>query len=105
MTNHKPIIRELKGDEAQALLLRNNVGRIAFALHDRVDMAPIHYVYEAPWICGRTSTGAKVLTLAHNQWCAFETDEVRGLFDWESVVVKGAFSPQGSPFATWDYDH
>jgi uncharacterized protein len=28
---------------------------------------------------------------------------VRGLFDWESVVVKGPFSPQNSPMASWDY--
>ncbi len=88
----------------QALLARHHVGRLAFSLHDRVDIEPIHYVYDAPWIFGRTSAGAKVLTLAHNQWCAFEVDEVRGLFDWQSVIVKGPFSPRGSPFATWDYE-
>ena len=100
----KPIIRALKGDEAQALLTRNRVGRIAFSQQDRVDIEPLHYVYEAPWIFGRTSAGAKLLTLSHNQWCAFETDEVHGMFDWESVVVKGPFSPRNSPFAAWDYD-
>jgi len=100
----KPDIRELKGDEAQALLVRNNVGRIAFAYRDRVDIEPLHYVYDAPWIFGRTSAGAKLLTLGHNQWCAFETDEVRGIFDWESVVAKGPFSAQGSKFASWDLD-
>ncbi len=99
----KPIIRALSGGEAQALLGRNHVGRIAFSLQDRVDVEPIHYVYDAPWIFGRTSAGAKVLTLSHNQWCAFETDDVRGLFDWQSVVVKGPFSPRHSPFATWDF--
>ena len=105
MTTHgRPIIRELKGDEAQALLARNHVGRIAFSQHDRVDVEPVHYVYDAPWIFGRTSAGAKLLTLAHNQWCAFETDDVRGMFDWKSVVVKGPFSPHGSAFASWDYD-
>jgi len=103
-THVKPVIRVLNGDEAQALLARNRVGRIAFSQHDRVDVEPIHYVYEAPWIYGRTSAGAKLLTLSHNSCCAFETDEVRGMFDWESVVVKGPFSPRHSPFATWDYD-
>ncbi len=102
-TNGKPVIRSLRGDETEALLVRNKVGRIAFAFHDRVDIEPIHFVYDPPWIFGRTSPGAKLLTLAHNQWCAFETDEVRGLFDWESVVVKGSFSPQNSPLASWDY--
>jgi len=105
MTIHsRPTIRTLRGEEAEALLARNQVGRIAFSQHDRVDIEPIHYVYEAPWIFGRTSTGAKILTLSHNSWCAFETDEVRGMFDWESVTVKGPFSPRNSPFATWDYD-
>ncbi len=103
-TRVKPVIRVLNGDEAQALLARNRVGRIAFSQHDRVDIEPIHYVYEAPWIFGRTSAGAKLLTLSHNSWCAFETDEVRDMFDGESVVIKGPFSPRGSPFATWDYD-
>jgi hypothetical protein len=105
MTIHiKPLIRVLRGDEAQALLARNHVGRIAYSEHDRVDVEPIHYVYEAPWIFGRTSSGAKILTLAYNQWCAFETDEVHGLFDWQSVVVKGPFSTRNSPFASWDDD-
>jgi hypothetical protein len=100
----KPLIRVLRGDEAQALLARNHVGRIAYSEHDRVDVEPIHYVYDAPWIFGRTSSGAKLLTLSHNQWCAFETDEVHGLFDWESVVVRGPFTPRNSPFASWDYN-
>jgi nitroimidazol reductase NimA-like FMN-containing flavoprotein (pyridoxamine 5'-phosphate oxidase superfamily) len=105
MKHHSnPIIRALRGEESQALLARNRVGRIAYSFHDRVDIEPVHYVYEAPWIFGRTSAGTKLLTLAHNQWCAFETDEVTGLFDWESVVVKGPFLPQGSPSASWDYD-
>ena len=99
-----PAIRALRGEEAEALLGRNWTGRIAFSLHDRVDIEPLHYVYDAPWIFGRTSAGTKLLTLRHNQWCAFETDDVRGLFDWESVVVKGPFSPQHSPLAGWSYD-
>ncbi|MEY2457594.1 MAG: hypothetical protein QOK06_2706, partial [Acidimicrobiaceae bacterium] len=42
----KPIIRALRGDESQALLARNRVGRIAYSFHDRVDIEPVHYVYE-----------------------------------------------------------
>lgn len=100
----RPAIHVLRGDESQALLRRNHVGRIAYSLHDRVDVEPIHYVYAAPWIYGRTSAGGKLLTLAHNQWCAIETDTVRGMFDWESVVAKGPFSAHGTPSAAWSYD-
>jgi nitroimidazol reductase NimA-like FMN-containing flavoprotein (pyridoxamine 5'-phosphate oxidase superfamily) len=87
----QPVARELSADEANALLARNTIGRIAFCWENRVDIEPIHYVYDAPWIFGRTRVGAKLLALAHNQWCAFETDEAAGRFDWASVVVKGPF--------------
>ena len=84
-----PIIRELTGAESRALLSRRVVGRIAFALNDRVEIQPIHYVFDDKWLYGRTSHGTKFATLARDSWCAFEVDEVRDLFDWDSVVVKG----------------
>lgn len=87
----KVTIRELTISEVQALLARNNVGRIAFSFHDRVDIRPIHYVFRDNWLYGRTSPGDKLVTLRHNQWVAFEVDEIRGPFDWESVVVHGSF--------------
>lgn len=96
-----PEFRELTTEESQSLLTRHNVGRIAFTLRDRVDIEPINYASDGEWIFGRTSPGTKLTTLLHHPWCAFETDDVRGLFDWDSVVVKGTFylldPEQGSP--------
>jgi len=89
--HRRPSIRPLSQHECFALLARNHVGRLAFAFHDRVDIQPLNYVYEAGWIYGRTSEGAKLVTLAHHQWVAFEVDEVDGAFDWRSVVVQGSF--------------
>src|SRR6476620_8514797 len=68
--------RELPRDEIEEMLLRNKVGRLAFSFHDRVDIQPIHYVYERGWLYGRTSEGEKMATLQHNQWVAFEIDEI-----------------------------
>lgn len=87
----KVVFRELSDDEIRALLGRNHVGRIAFSFHDRVDIRPIHYVYRDNWLYGRTSPSDKLVTLRHNQWVAFEVDEVHGPFDWESVVAHGSF--------------
>jgi len=84
-----PTFRDLTPAECRALLGRHNVGRIAYSFHDRVDVQPIHYVVSGDWLYGRTGRGEKFLTLAHNPWCAFEVDEVRDLFDWDSVVIKG----------------
>ena len=91
-THHTPQFSELSERSARALLARNHVGRIAFSFRDRVDIQPIHYVYDDDWLVGRTGVGSKLVRLAHNPWCAFEVDEVHGLFHWDSVVVHGSFT-------------
>ena len=85
-----PVICELSRVECDALLARNHIGRIAFSYRDKVDIEPLSYVYNEGWIYGRTSLGSKLRVLAHNRWVAFETDDLRDMFDWESVIVKGA---------------
>ncbi len=89
-TSGRATFRDLTREECDALLTRNHVGRVAFSYHDHVDIEPIHYVYDDGWIYGRTADGTKLRTLAHNRWLALEADEVSALFDWKSVVVKGA---------------
>jgi nitroimidazol reductase NimA-like FMN-containing flavoprotein (pyridoxamine 5'-phosphate oxidase superfamily) len=89
-TSNQPTFRELSREQSEQVLGRNHVGRIAFTFHDRVDIEPLHYVFDDGWIYGRTSQGTKLTTIAHHRWVAFEVDEVRDLFDWRSVVVKGA---------------
>ena len=86
----QPHFRELTRSEIETVLHRNHVGRVAFSFHDRVDIEPIHYVFENGWLYGRTSSGTKLATIEHHRWVAFEVDEVHGIFDWRSVVVKGA---------------
>jgi uncharacterized protein len=96
------VFLDLRRDEIEEIISRNNVGRIAFAFHDRVDIQPIHYVYERGWLYGRTSEGEKIATLHHNQWVAFEIDEIKDIFEWRSVVIHGSFwriHPLGSPHA------
>jgi nitroimidazol reductase NimA-like FMN-containing flavoprotein (pyridoxamine 5'-phosphate oxidase superfamily) len=97
---------ELTREECNALLARNHAGRIAFSYHDHVDIEPINFVYEKEWIYGRTAEGTKLRTLAHNRWVAFETDEIAALFDWQSVVVKGALylmEPGGTNAESYDH--
>lgn len=82
-------IRELSHAECEAMLSAHHVGRIAFSMDGRVDVEPIHYVYADGWIFGRTSHGSKRRALAHRPWVAFEVDDVRGVYDWQSVVAHG----------------
>ena len=94
-----PRFGELDRAACEELLARNTVGRIAFAFRDRVDIEPINYVYAGEWLYGRTAPGAKLETLKHHPWVAFEVDEVAAQFEWKSVVVRGGFytfSPDGT---------
>src|SRR5688500_18811584 len=89
-TRPTPTFLEMDRDEIDEVLARNHVGRLAFSFKDRVDIQPLSYVFANPWIYLRTEEGAKLSTLTHNPWVAFEVDEIEGPFDWRSVVVRGA---------------
>ena len=100
MSTTAPVFRDLEFGEIEALLRENIYGRLAFTFRDRVDIEPIHYVYQDGWLICRTGPGTKVTQLSHNPWVAFEIDDVRGPFDWRSVVVKGTvyfIAPDGTP--------
>ena len=109
MTRHDTTtFRELTAAETDALLERNHVGRIAYSFHDRVDIEPIHYVYADGAFYMRTAPGAKLATLAHVPWVAFEVEEIEGPFDWQSVVAHGTvyvLSDSGSAEARAAYQH
>jgi nitroimidazol reductase NimA-like FMN-containing flavoprotein (pyridoxamine 5'-phosphate oxidase superfamily) len=84
-----PVIRELTVAQCEALLARHQVARLAYTMHDRVDIEPIHYVWADGAVWGRTSAGTKLDILLRRPWVALEVDEVDGPYQWQSVVVKG----------------
>jgi nitroimidazol reductase NimA-like FMN-containing flavoprotein (pyridoxamine 5'-phosphate oxidase superfamily) len=90
MTPPRPAFRDLTRHEAEAVLARNHVGRLAFIDTERhVDITPIHYVFADGMLHGRTEPGTKLSAVAHRPWVAFETDEVEAAYRWRSVVVRG----------------
>ncbi|HEX6368917.1 MAG TPA: pyridoxamine 5'-phosphate oxidase family protein [Longimicrobium sp.] len=87
-----PRFRTLSREECTAILARNHVGRLAYAVESRVEIKPLNYVHHDGWLYGRTSQGAH-LQAAATGWApvAFEVDEVEEFFRWRSVVVHGGF--------------
>jgi len=83
--------RTLTQHECVALLGRHDVGRLAFVVHGRPEIVPLNYVHEAGRIYGRTSATAMLAALEPGAWVAFEVDEVRGPYDWWSVIAHGTF--------------
>jgi len=100
-----PTFRSLSRAEIDALLARNNVGRMAYARGSHIDIEPIHYVYANGWLYGRTTAGRKLDVAAREWWpVAFEVDEIDDIFHWRSAVIHGGFytlDPQG---AGWERD-
>jgi nitroimidazol reductase NimA-like FMN-containing flavoprotein (pyridoxamine 5'-phosphate oxidase superfamily) len=75
--------------ECDAILSRNSVGRIAFALDDRIAITPVQYVHDDEWIYVRATPDTDVSVLEH-QPLTFEVDEFESVLDWRSVVVRGS---------------
>jgi nitroimidazol reductase NimA-like FMN-containing flavoprotein (pyridoxamine 5'-phosphate oxidase superfamily) len=90
MTGIQVTSRTLDRRDAEHLLAMHHTGRMAFAFHDRVMMTLVNYVYANGWIYARLEQGPTLGTLQHHQWVAFEVDEIRGVYDWRTVIIHGS---------------
>ena len=59
MSSSAPAFRDLDCNEIEAMLKEHSYGRLAFSFRDRVDIEPIHYVYEDGWLICRTAPGTR----------------------------------------------
>jgi nitroimidazol reductase NimA-like FMN-containing flavoprotein (pyridoxamine 5'-phosphate oxidase superfamily) len=83
-------IRELGRREMGYVLARNTVARIAFMAGDRIELLPVHYVYQDGALYGRVAMGAKYLNWLVERDVVVEVDESAARFDWRSIVVRGS---------------
>jgi len=84
-----PLFSKLSAKECWAVLFAHHVGRLAFVNEKLVDIEPVNYTAADGWLFMRSADGAKLEALAHTPYVAFEVDEIRGSFDWRSVVARG----------------
>lgn len=92
-----PRIRTLSALQSSFVLSRNRVGRLAFVGGGRLELLPVHYVYADGRIVGRTSFCASSRARDGASEVVFEVDEPDGLFEWRSVIVRGAMQVITSP--------
>lgn len=88
----RPRIREMTRRQIDFVLARNVVARVAFVADGRVELQPVHYVYTDGAIVGRIALGTKYLNWLVVSEVVVEVEEVEGLFDWRSIIVRGSLS-------------
>jgi nitroimidazol reductase NimA-like FMN-containing flavoprotein (pyridoxamine 5'-phosphate oxidase superfamily) len=79
----------LTPEDCREILELNQLGRLAFRHGETIDIEPIGYAAKGNWLFMRSAYGSKLEALAHNPYVAFEVDEIKGPFDWRSVVAHG----------------
>lgn len=90
-------VEEMDGRAMEALLDRTRIGRLAYIDGRRVEIRPLGFVRDGDWVFGRMEAGGKVEALLHLPWVAFQVDEIRSPWAWESVLLHGPlhFLPEG----------
>lgn len=89
MSFQAPLVRELTRTAIEGVLRRNNVGRIAYVLEQRVEVEPVHFAFSGDWIYGRTAQGATLRTVHYDRAVTFHVDEIDGVLSWRSILIRG----------------
>ena len=84
-----PRIRGLSTLQSEFVLSRNHIGQLSFIVRGQPELLPLHYVYADGAIISRTTYGPKCAAWAERPHVAFGVEEIDGLFDWRSVIVRG----------------
>jgi nitroimidazol reductase NimA-like FMN-containing flavoprotein (pyridoxamine 5'-phosphate oxidase superfamily) len=95
-----PRVHRLTQRQIECVLSRNHVGRVAFLSANGLEIRPVHFVYYAGALYGRTTFETNGVTWLMRPEVVVEVDEVRDLYEWRSVIVRGRVSlllADGSP--------
>ncbi|OCX53917.1 pyridoxamine 5'-phosphate oxidase [Mucilaginibacter sp. PPCGB 2223] len=80
-------------DEKQIddLLTRQVTGRIGCHAGGTTYIVPVNYVYRSPNIFAHSAYGKKIMMMRKNPKVCFQVDEIRNIFNWQSVIAWGQF--------------
>lgn len=82
---------ELTAEEIDQVLHAEVLGRVACIAEGWPYVVPINYVYEGGAIYANGSEGLKLQAMRENPRVCFEVEQIRGMANWRTVVVRGQF--------------
>jgi uncharacterized protein len=81
-------LEHLEAEECWSLLRRQEVGRLALATGDDVEIFPVNHLVDEQTVLFRTGPGTKLVETARGKNVAFEVDDWSAESAW-SVVLHG----------------
>lgn len=85
------MLGKLDQTQMQNLLQQQVTGRIGCHADGVTYIVPVNYVYSAPYVYCHSGNGKKIEMMRHNPNVCFQVDEIRSIFNWQSVVAWGTF--------------
>src|SRR5476651_866661 len=81
----------LTEEQTENLLKRQVTGRIACTDNGIPYIVPINYVYDGKHIISHAAPGKKIQMMRKNPMVCFQADDIRYIFNWQSVIAWGRF--------------
>lgn len=91
-------LEHLEAEECWSLLRRQEVGRLALAVGNGVEIFPVNHLVDEKRVLFRTAPGTKLVESARGRTVAFEVDDWSEESAW-SVVVHGRAEELDHPSA------
>jgi uncharacterized protein len=89
------VIKTMDAEECRKMLAETGFGRLACSQDNQPYVVPIYFACEGQNIYGFSVVGRKIEWMRANPKVCLEVDEVKGQFDWKSVVVTGRYVELG----------
>ncbi len=97
--SRRPRTRAMTRRQVECVLERNHVARVAFVHDGRVELRPVHYVYNCGIFFGRSASGTKTNAWHGRPEVVLEIDEIEETFKWRCVIARGTIAllkPRGT---------
>jgi uncharacterized protein len=91
------MIRTLSPEESYSLLRGSRVARLGCFDGAGPYVVPVNYVFDGEAVYVHSLPGRKVAAMRENPRVCLQVDEIRGDFDWRSVIAFGLYEELNDP--------
>lgn len=87
----------LNETQIENLLTRQITGRLGCCAEGSMYIVPVNYFYKNSVIYAHSGEGKKTAMMRKNPDVCFQVDDIKGLFQWQSVIAWGKFEEITDP--------